>query len=295
MRKCFVFIVLVLFSVNAFSQELNCVISVNSQKVGQTNKQIFTTLEKSLTEFMNSKKWSSKKFKPEERINCNFLITVNSYENNNFTATLQVQSSRPVYNSSYVSPTLNINDKQFSFTYQEFQPLYYNENRFENNLTSVMAFYAYIILGVDADTFKMRGGTEFFTNAKKVLTVAQSGNFAGWKQNDGDRTRYELIDNLMSNFYREYRTVLYNYHRLGLDLMESDSQNGKETMASSIQLFKSMNARRPNSFLLQVFFDAKVDEILQVFTGGPKVNITQLVDSLNKVSPTYSGTWRKIE
>lgn len=294
MRKWLVYIV-VLVSATVFSQELNCIVTVNSQKVGQTNKQIFTTLEKSLNEFMNSKKWTNKKVKPEERINCNMLITVSAYENNNFTATIQVQSSRPVYNSTYESSVLNINDKQFSFTYQEFQPLFYNENRFESNLTSVMAFYAYIILAVDADTFKMRGGTSYYNDAKKVVTLAQSSNFGGWKQNDGDRTRFQLIDNLFSNFYREYRTVMYNYHRMGLDLLESDPKTAKENIASNIQLFKSMNARRPNSFLLQVFFDAKVDEILQVFTGGPKVNTVQLVDSLNKLSTIYSNTWRKIE
>ncbi|GLB49743.1 type IX secretion system protein PorD [Neptunitalea lumnitzerae] len=277
------------------AQELNCKITVNSQKISQTNQQVFSTLETALNEFMNNRKWTNKTYKPEERIDCNMLITVDSYENNNFSATIQVQSSRPVYNSSYITPVLNINDKQFSFTYQEFEPLYYNENRFESNLTSVMAFYAYVIIGVDADTFKMRGGTMFFNQAKKVVNIAQSGNNVGWKQNDGNRTRFELIDNLLSNFYREYRTVMYNYHLKGMDLMSSKPEMAKKTIASSIQLFKSMNARRPNSYLLQAFFDAKADEVSQIYSGGPQINTTQLVATLNNIMPNYSGSWKKIE
>lgn len=293
--KKWLFLVVFFVAFTAGAQELNCKVTVNSQKVGQTNKQIFNTLQKSLTEFMNNTKWTNRIYKPEERIDCNFLIIVNSYQDNNFSGSLQVQSSRVAFNSTYSTPVLNINDKQFSFTYQEFQPLIFNANRFESNLTSVLAFYAYLILGVDADTYKMRGGTPYFNDAKRVVSISQSTNYAGWKQNDGDRTRWVLIDNLFSNFFREYRTVMYNYHRQGIDLMESDTETAKKNMASAIQLFKSMNARRPNSYLLQLFFDTKADEITQVYTGGPKISIIQLVDSLNKLAPTYSGSWRKIE
>ncbi|GLB51212.1 DUF4835 domain-containing protein [Neptunitalea chrysea] len=294
MRKFFLVVFLVC-TVVSYSQELSCIVTVNSQKVGQTNKQIFATLETALNEFMNSKKWTNKTFKPKERIKCNMQIIVDSYSDNSFSGSIQVQSSRPVFNSSYTTPILNINDKQFSFTYQEFEPLYYNSNRFESNLTSVLAFYAYVILGVDADSFKMRGGTMYYNEAKKIVNIAQSSNFLGWKQNDGDRTRYMLIDNLTSNFYREYRTVLYNYHLKGLDRMESKPEAAKKTIASSLQLFKSMNARRPNSYLLQTFFDSKTDEIVQLFTGGPEMNTTQLTNSLNQLMPTYKTYWRKIE
>ncbi|SFU73462.1 protein of unknown function [Pustulibacterium marinum] len=284
-----------LMVVFANAQELKCTVTVNSQKIGQSNQQIFQTLQQSATDFMNSTKWTNKSFKKEERIACNMLITVNSYEGENFGATIQVQSSRPIYNSTYESPVLNINDQNFSFTYQEFQPMYFNETRFDSNLTSVLAFYAYIILGVDADSFKMRSGTPYYNKAKQVLSIAQSSNYAGWNQNDGDRTRWVLMDNLLSNTFREYRTVMYNYHRKAMDYLSDDAETAKKTIASSLRLFKSMNARRPNSYLLQSFFDAKANEILDIYSGGPQVSIVQLVDTLNKIAPNYSSSWKKIE
>lgn len=296
MRKLFSFTLLFVFALNYIhAQELNCRVTINTQKIGQTNQQIFKTLEKDVTDFMNSRKWTRKEFKKEERIDCSFLIMVNSYQGEGFSATLQVQSSRPVFNTSYSTPLININDQNFSFNYQEFQPLYFNETRFDSNLTSVLAFYAYIIIGVDADSFKMRSGTPYFNQAKKVMSVAQSGNYAGWNQNDGDRTRWVLIDNLLSNTFREYRTVMYNYHRKGLDLMESDAETAKKTISSSIRLFKSMNARRVNSYLLQTFFDAKSGEILDIFSGGPEVNTDQLKNTLNTIAPSFSSSWKKIE
>lgn len=296
MRKLFSLTLLFVFTLSFIhAQELNCRVTINTQKIGQTNQQIFKTLEKDVTDFMNSRKWTRKEFKKEERIDCSFLITVNSYQGEGFSATLQVQSSRPVFNTSYSTPLININDQNFSFNYQEFQPLYFNETRFDSNLTSVLAFYAYIIIGVDADSFKMRSGTPYFNQAKKVMSVAQSGNYAGWNQNDGDRTRWVLIDNLLSNTFREYRTVMYNYHRKGLDLMESDAETAKKTISSSIRLFKSMNARRVNSYLLQTFFDAKSGEILDIFSGGPEVNTDQLKNTLNTIAPSFSSSWKKIE
>lgn len=296
MRKLFsLFLVAICAVTTLQAQELNCRVTLNTQKISQTNQQIFQTLEKDVTEFMNARKWTRKEFKQEERIDCSFLITVNSYEGESFSGTIQVQSSRPVYNTSYSTPMLNINDQNFSFNYQEFQPLYFNETRFDSNLTSVLAFYAYIIIGVDADSFKMRSGTPYFNQAKKVLNVAQSGNYAGWNQNDGDRTRWTLMDNLMSNTFREYRTVMYNYHRKGMDMMESDPEMAKKTISSSIRLFKSMNARRVNSYLLQTFFDAKSGEISDIFSDGPKVNTDQLLNTLNSIAPSYNSSWKKIE
>lgn len=285
------------FSAVSFStaQELNCRITVDAQQINQTNQQIFKTLERNLNDFINKTQWTNKKFGASERINCNMLITVSQYNSDEFVATLQVQSSRPVYNSSFESPVFNFNDRQFRFIYQEFQPIVYNPNQFTTNLVAVMAYYVYIILGIDADTFSLRGGSEYYAQAQQIVNLSQSSSFLGWKEADGNRTRWMLLDNMLNNTHKEYRTVMYNYHRAGLDVMADDPRAGKDAISMVMELFKALNNRRPNSFLLQTFFDAKAEEIQQIYSGGPKVNITRLVETLNKVAPFHATKWGKIK
>jgi hypothetical protein len=223
------------------------------------------------------------------------LITVTGFDNNRFEATLQIQSNRPVFNSTYETPVFNFQDKQFSFNYNEFEPLFYNDNAFESNLVSVVTYYVYIILGIDADTFKNNGGSDFFNQARDIVSMAQSSNFLGWKQVDGNRTRWMLIDNLLSNTFIEYRQAMYEYHRLGLDVMSDNSIQAKEKINGSIRLLGNLNNKRPNSFLLQTFFDAKADEIASVFSGGPKYDIRQLTSTLNRIAPTHNSKWSNIK
>lgn len=290
-----VFSLFLLTVVNGFAQELNCLVSVNSDLVDQTNQQVFKTLERSLNDYVNKTKWTNKVFAPHERINCSMLITVNSYESNKFSATIQIQSNRPVYNSDYQTPVFNYNDRQFDFTYIEFQPLYFNPNVFESNLVAVVTYYVYVILGLDADTFELEGGTLYFKKAQEIVNLAQGSGYAGWQQTDGNRTRWELIDNLLSNTFREYRIALYNYHRKGLDLMVDNNMAAKQTIAGCMRLFDALIKRRPNAFLIQTFFDAKAEEIKEVFSGGPKMSIVNLIDLLNRVAPFYAGTWKEIK
>jgi len=278
------------------SQELNCTIVVNSDQVSQTNQQIFRTLERSISDYVNKTKWTNKTYGSQEKINCSMLLTINSFDSNSsFSGTIQVQSSRPVYNASYLTPVFNHNDRQFNFDYLEFEPLFYSPNSFESNLVGVITFYVHIILGIDADTFSKDGGTEHYNNARDVVNLAQGQGFVGWQQADGNRTRWELIDNLLSNAFKEYRTAMYNYHRLGLDVMVDNGSLGKQSIASSMKLFETLVKRRPNSFLLQTFFDAKSEEILSVFSDGPKVDIVSLKNSLNRVAPFYANTWSQIK
>lgn len=277
------------------AQELNCAVTINSEKVSQTNQQIFKTLQKSLNDFVNSSKWTNRKFTAAERINCSMFITINEYDADNFVATIQVQSSRPVYNSSYETQLLNINDKQFSFRYQEYQPLFYNANSFQSNLVSVVAYYVYVILGVDGDSFKLRGGTDYFDEARKIVNLAQSSGYSGWNQSDGNQTRWALIDNVFSNTYREYRSIMYNYHRQGIDYMSEDPERAKKQVAANIRIFKNMHDRRQNSYLQQLFFDAKATEIQQIFSGGPSVKIDDLQQTLNTLAPVYGSVWSKIK
>lgn len=284
---------LLLFS--ARGQELNCTVTVNSDQVSQTNQQVITTLERSLTEFINKTRWTNRVFRENERINCRFFITVTNFESSRFQATIQVQSSRPVYNTSYESPVLNYKDDQFNFEYFEFQPLVFNENVFNSNLVGVISYYVYMVLGLDADTFELESGTEFYKKAQGIVTQGQGSNFAGWGQTSANnRNRFQLVDDLLSNTYREYRIALYNYHRKGLDILADNNSTGKQIIAGTLRLFETLNQRRPNAFLIQTFFDAKAEEIQNIFSDGPKVDVVQLKETLNRVAPFYASTWSQI-
>ena len=277
------------------AQELNCVVTVNSDQVSQTNQQVFTTLERSLTEFINKTRWTNQVYRENERVNCRIFITVSNFESSRFQATIQLQSSRPVFNTSYETPVFNYKDDQFNFEYIEFQPLVFNENVFNSNLVGVLSYYVYIMLGLDADTFQLEGGTEYYKKAQGIVTQAQGSSFAGWGQTTSDnRTRFQLVDNLLSNTFREYRIALYNYHRKGLDIMADNNSTGKQIIAGSLRLFETLIQRRPNAFLIQTFFDAKAEEIQNLFSDGPKVDIVQLKETLNRVAPFYASTWSQI-
>ena len=294
-RKLFIFTLFVLFLQWTVAQELNCVITVNSDQVDQTNQQIFRTLETSLNDFVNKSRWSDRVYNENERVNARMFITVTEYISPNFKATIQVQSSRPVFNTTYESPVFNYKDNQFNFSYNEFEPLVFNPNSFDSNLIGVITYYIYLILGLDADTFSLEGGSEFFQKAQQIVTQAQGTGAAGWSQSSTDRrTRFVMIDNLLSNTFREYRIAMYNYHRKGLDIMGDNASTGKQVIAGSMRLFETLIQRRPNAMLIQAFFDAKSEEIANIFSDGPQVDLASLKETLNKVAPFYSTTWNEI-
>ena len=294
MRNVLIFIFFLAISLAVPAQELNCSITVNSDQVGQTNQQIFRTLERSLNDFVNKNKWTNRVYRENEKVNARMFITVTQYESDRFEANIQIQSSRPVFNTSYESPVFNYKDDAFNFQYQEFQPLVYNPNSFDSNLVAVISYYVYVILGLDADTFSLEGGNDYYRLAQNIVTQAQSSNYSGWSQETGTRTRFELVDNLLSNSFREYRVAMYNYHRKGLDILADNNSTGKQIVAGSLRLFETLIKRRPNAFLIQTFFDAKSDEIKNVFSDGPKVDMVKLKETLNKVAPFYSSTWNEI-
>ncbi|GGG46902.1 DUF4835 domain-containing protein [Croceivirga lutea] len=295
MRKYFFIFFCFGFIATTIAQEFNCTITVNSDQVGQTNQQIFGTLEKSLNDFVNKNKWTNRVYKENERIEAQMFITITKYESDRFEGNIQLQSSRPVFNTAYSSPIFNYRDNTFNFIYQEFEPLVYNPNSLDSNLVAMVSYYIYIILGLDADTFSLQGGDEFYENARNIVTQAQGSGYAGWAQETGERTRFELVDNLLSNTFREYRIAMYNYHRKGLDVMADNNSTGKQIIAGSIRLFESLIKRRPNAFLIQTFFDAKSEEIQNIFSDGPKVDIVKLKETLNRVAPFYSSTWNQIQ
>lgn len=290
----YVYILLLLAVTTSWTQELNCNVVVNAQQTGNENVQVFTTLERQLREFVNNTQWTKKSFKNQERIDCTMVVTITDYDTDRFQGTLQIQASRPVFGSTYGTPTYNFNDKDFGFQYLEFQNFVYNPTQFESNLISVLSFHIYMILGLDADTFSPNGGDEYFQQAQTILNYSQQMNAKGWKLEDGRQTRFILIDNLLSPTFKEYRNVLYSYHREGMDQMNTAPKEAKQAIAESILTLQSLNNKRPNSFLMRVFFDTKSDEIQQVFSGGPSVNVSDLISTLTKIAPMHASKWRDI-
>ena len=295
MKKILCVLFTYICSFQGTSQELNAQVIVNSDLVNQTNQQIFKTLERSLKEFINTQVWTDEVFLNQEKITCSFVFNLSAYSNDQFEATLQVQSERPVYQTNYDSPVLNFLDKDITFSYQEFQPLFFNESSFESNLISLISFYAYVIIGLDADTFLQNGGNQYFEKARQVVNLAQSSVRKGWKPGDGLRNRFWLIDSLRSNTFKEYRQTMYNYHRSGLDKMTNDPIAGKKALMLSIQDLEPLFQRRPNAFLLQLFFDAKVEEIVNLFQEGPKIDFKKTEDVLKKIAPFFGSRWKQIK
>lgn len=295
MRSFILSFFLLIVSGIAFSQELNCNLVVNARLTGNENQQVFKTLENQLTEFINNTKWTDKTFSPQERINCSMTITINNYSGEAFQGSIQVQSSRPVYGSTYTTPLYNFNDNDFTFQYLEFQNLLYSPTQYQSNLVSVLAFHVYMILALDADSFSNNGGQMYYKQAQTILNYSQQENFKGWRLEDGLQSRFALIDNVLSTTFKEFRDVIYTYHREGLDVMGQDPKKGKENIAQALNQFDTMNRRRPNSFLLRTFFDAKADEIQQIFSDGPNINIASLKETLQKVAPLHNNKWQNIK
>ena len=291
----FIFFITLLFVSSTFAQELNCNVVVNAQQTGNENVQVFKTLERQLREFINNTTWTKKNFKAQERINCGMVINITDYNSDSFQASIQIQSSRPVFNSTYSTPIYNFNDRNFSFQYLEFQNLVFNENQYESNLVSVLAFHVYMILGLDADSFSLKGGDDYYRQAQTILNYSTQGNFKGWKLEDGTQTRFALIDNMLSPTFKEFRRVMYEYHFEALDHMADNPKNSKSKLSTVITSLETMNRRRPNSFLMRVFFDAKAEEIQDVFSGGPQVNVTDIISTLTKIAPTHAAKWRNIK
>jgi len=296
MRKILFILTLgIAFQVKA--QELNCLVIVNADQIQNTNSQIYTTLQNSIMEYMNNTKWTNQDYKPQERIECAITLMISEQPSTNtFKGSIQIQASRPVYNSTYKTPTLNFNDNNLAFDYTEFESLDFNENSFESNLVSILTFYAYTILGIDADTFSQNGGDEYHRKAENIVNLAQQSGYSGWNRIDGNQTRYQLNENMLSSSYQDFRDVLYAYHRNGLDTMSENKKEAKKNIGESLKKLESIYKRRANAYLLRVFMDTKSDEISEIFSDGPRVNnAASLKEMLLKIYPTLNEKWDKIK
>ncbi len=297
-KKIFIaFCFLFFSSLISHAQEFNCQVVVDAKQTGKLQLSIFDNLQKALNELVNQQRWTDKSIKDHQKLDCSIFILITSYESDFFTGSIQFQSSRPVFGTDMSTPILNVNDRSFNFTYTEFQPLNFNPNSFETNVMSVIAFYLYTALGMDADTFTLEGGTSFYEQAQQVATAAQSANASGWggRGSSGDFNRFNINRDLLSPNFSEFREALYVYHRLGLDVMQKDLEEGKQKIVEAIQLIDANNNKRPNSSLVRTFFDAKANEIQLILNGGPKVDVATVKESLYKMAPVHNRIWKEIK
>ena len=291
MRKLMYIFMFFLSVCHLQAQELNCTITINTESIQTNDRRVFTTLETAISYFMNNTRWTNQNYNFNEKINCSIIIFIQEQNNNEFTAMLQVISSRPVYDSSYNSPIFNWKDEQFRFTYIENEPLNFNQNSYQSELTSVLAFYANMIIGLDADTFSLNRGNPYYANAQSIMSAAQQQGGAGWSQSDGRSSRYFLITELLNSSYANYRKALYEYHREGMDQMSENPLAAKQGVQKSIETLGQIHNMRPNALLTRVFFDAKADEIFSVYLAGPDYDVQSVRETLNRIYPQANNRW----
>jgi len=297
--KYFIAFIFILFSViNLSSQELNCRISVNKSQIQGTNEDLFREMQQDLYEFMNNTKWTNNIFSNNERIECQIQITINKYNGiDKFTGNISVQSSRTIFNTNYKSTLLNYKEeKDFEFYYVEGQALEFNQNTHLSNLTSVLAFYAYIIIGLDYDSYGMLSGTEYYQKAKQIANNAQGDPDENWKAfATGNNNRYYLIENMTANSNSGLRKLYYRYHRLGLDVMNDKLEQGRNEIANSFQLIKSVYNRKPDSNFLKIVLLTKMTEIVKIFSEAPMQEKRRVYNILKEIDPTNANVDKIME
>lgn len=283
-RAMILLVMLVLCPLFMRAQELNCSVEVNTDKIAGTDKDVFTTLQSAITEYMNNTQWGNAQFLANERIECKLFLTVNSYEGTTMKCDLQVQSLRPVYNSSYTTTLINFKDTNVEFDYQENEPLIYSENTMESNLTAILNFYAFLILAVDFDSFSPNGGDLYFEKANNVVTMAQSSGESGWKAFEDNKNRSAVLSAFTDKATSSIRTLMYNYHRKGLDEMVLSPDKGKAVITESLGILKSIYDVAPMSVVLSMFKDAKLDELVNVYS---KSNVSERQAVYELLYPLY--------
>ncbi len=287
--KYLIFFCFLIISQTSNSQDLNARVQILAPQLANSNKRVLDILESSIKNFLNDKRWSADALQPQERIDCNFVITITDWDgSSNFKAEAQIQSNRPVFNSSYSSTILNISDREFGFTYSEGQPLDFSDQNYINNLSSLLAFYAYIITGMDYDTFSKFGGTPYFEKAQTVLDNAQTAPNGGWKAFENLRNRFWLMENLMNKSFNPLRESLYVYHRDGLDVMAENQSKGRKAILSVIPQLQKIDRQKQGSILNQVFFTAKADEIINILSTAELQERMKAYSALSVIDPANS-------
>ncbi len=283
-----------LYTVSA--QELNCRVQVLSPNVQNTNKQVYQTLQQAIYEFMNNRRWTDQVYQMEERIECSIQINItDQISADEFQGSISVQSSRPVYGASYNTTVLNWKDQNLWFRYLEFEPLDFNENTHLSNLTSILAYYAYLIIAMDMETFSLKGGEPYFLTAQKIVGNAQGDREAsGWQPFESNRNRYWLTESFFDQNFEPLRTANYKYHRLGLDQMVKDDAEARRSITAALEDLHQVHRNRPNSFLMNVFFDAKAGEVKNIYSTDLVEDKARVVQMLQDLAPNESDSWDKL-
>lgn len=290
----YVMLILVL-SVSGQAQELNCTVTINSTQITTSDRGIFRDMKTAVEQFMNSRKWTTDAYKNYEKINCNMLITITKMPAiGNFSASVQVQAARPVYNSNYSSLIFNFADRDWEFEYIESLPLEFNDNTYTTNLTSMLALYAYLIIGVDADTFSELGGSPYFQKALAVVNNAQQANRPGWQPLNSNRSRYWIVENYNNGQMQDMRKSIYAYHRLGLDTFDKDPDKSREVILRGLKEVKKVRDINPTSILVVSFFDAKSKELANIFSTGNIQVRREAYDIITAIDPSNRASYEKM-
>jgi hypothetical protein len=290
-------IVILIICLPAFAsaQEFICQVSVNSPQVEGTEKKVFQTLQSELYEFVNNRRWTNYVYKPEERIECSIMITITERTSSDqFKGKMNIVLQRPVYKTSYNTNLLNLIDKDFDFKYVELEPLDFSDDAYTSNLTSVVAYYVYIMLGIDADSFTKFGGTPYYEKARSVVNAAQNAPEKGWKAYENLKNRYWLVENLLNNSYSLFREGLYSYHRLGLDLMSENMDLGRSGINDCLENLQRVNREKNGLYIVQTFIEAKRDELINIYSQAAPIDKTKTINILKEIDPSNSSRYQQI-
>ncbi len=295
-RSIWILVVFLLGSiVPAKAQELQCEVSVLTPGIQIADPAIFNTLETAIFEFINNRKWTDDDFQPDEKIQCTIVLSITEeLGNDRYRGNATIQSSRPVYNSDYQTLLFNFNDRDWEFQYVQFQPIEFQDNIFLNNLSALLAFYAYTVIGFDYDSFADKGGNPYFLKAQNIVTLAQNTSEKGWKSFENLRNRYWLIENLLNPRFKNFRSAYYNYHMNGLDRMYDDRNLATETITSTLQILNSINQQNPNSMIIQLFFNAKSEELLNIYADVPKTQKANAINLLTRLDAGNADEYQKL-
>lgn len=280
------------------AQELNAKISINRSQISNTTEAVFEALQNAVTNFLNERQWTQMQFEEYERINCSFNITLKTYSetDNSFTGTLQVQSTRPIYNSNYSSTVFNLQDANFNFTFQQFDQLEFRPEQVDNNLTAILAYYAYLIIGMDMDTMSPLGGTDVLQIAMDVANNSQNLGYAGWKAFEDDRNRFAIINDYLDGAMEPFRTMEYKYHRLGLDRMTENTDTARATITESLEMLQQAREQKSMSALPVIFTDIKRDELVNIYSGkGKQEERNKVYDIVFRINASQSEYWEKLK
>ena len=285
-----------LCSMHVTAQELEAKVVVNHQKIQGTNTSVFTTLQESITEFMNTRKWTNAQYATREKIVCSFNLIVNEYsDDGRFACNLMVQANRPVYNASYNTTVFNFNDNEVNFNYIEHDKLEFSDDMVDNNLTAVLAYYAYLIIGLDMETFALKGGTDILHKAENVVNNAQMIGEDGWKAFGDSKNRHALVNDYMNGAMEPYRQLMYDYHRKGLDEMAQNAERGRSNITTALTLLEKARQDKPMSALPQLFTEIKKDELLGIYSKGTTKEKEEVARILSLVNPSFSSEWEEMK